>query len=148
MSWRTSNFLSAVVGGLVATVVSASLASATFNSTGAGGPMPVVTATLAAPTGLSASATCQVGLPTTVKVNLSWTATTSTFADGYEVKRSTSGGPFVSIGTVSGGTTTTYSDTTVTYSTSYSYVVTATKNNWRSSNSNTANATTKSSLCL
>jgi hypothetical protein len=148
MSRRTSNFLSAIVGALVATVVSASIASATFNSTATGGPMPIASATLAAPTGLTATPTCQVGVPTVVKVNLSWTATTSTFADGYEILRSTAGGPFLSIGTVSGRTNTTYTDTTVTYSTSYSYVVRATKNNWRSGDSNTANATTKSSLCL
>ena len=109
--------------------------------------MAVSTASLSAPTGLTASATCSL-IPSKVTVNLSWTATSSTFADGYEVFRSTSGGAYASVGTVTGRTTTAFTDNTVTFSTSYSYVVRASRNNWRSGDSNVASVTTKSSLCL
>ncbi|MGH3104948.1 MAG: hypothetical protein ACRDN6_12715 [Gaiellaceae bacterium] len=108
----------------------------------------VSSATLAAPTGLGAIPVC-VLVPSSIKVDLSWTATSSTFADGYEIFRSaTSGGPYSSIGTVSGRTTTTYADTTVTFSTTYHYVVQATRNAWRSVNSAQASVTTPNLLCL
>ena len=147
---RLRKSLAAVIGAGVLALAGATLASAMFTTTATGGPMPLTTATLAAPAGLAATARCTIGLPTTVAVDLSWTATSSTFADGYEILRSTTGagGPYVSLGTVSGRTTTTYTDSTVTFSTTYNYVVRAKKNNWRSGNSNVVSATTKNSLCL
>ncbi len=111
--------------------------------------MTVQSATLAAPTALTATATCTIGVPTaTVRVNLSWSASASSFADGYQILRSSGGGAFLEVGSVNGRTNTAFTDVTVTYSTTYSYVVRATKLNWRSGDSNTATATTKSALCL
>ena len=82
-------------------------------------------------------------------MNLSWTATTSTFADGYQVFRGTaSGGPYSSIGTVSGRTTVTYVDSTAAFSTTYYYVVQAKYNQWRSANSNQGSVTTPNAVCL
>gem|GEM_PF-4111656 len=91
------------------------------------------TATLSAPTALSAVAA-------TSQVDLSWTATVSAFATGYQVLRgSASGGPYSQIATVVGRTTTTYSDTTAT-GTVY-YVVRATYQSWTSADSGEATAT-------
>lgn len=79
----------------------------------------------------------------------SMTATSSLFADGYELFRSTTdGGPYSSIGNVSGRTNVTYTDTTVTFSTTYHYVVRATRNLWRSADSNQTSITTPTALCV
>lgn len=81
-------------------------------------------------------------------VNLTWTATTSAFADGYEIDRaSQSGGPYSPVGTVSGQSTTNYTDTTAGFSTTYYYVVRATKASWRSVDSGEASVTTLSTAC-
>ena len=54
------------------------------------------TATLQAPTGLSGAGGCTALLAP--KVTLNWTATSSTFADGYDVYRGTAnGGPYSNI---------------------------------------------------
>ena len=92
------------------------------------------TTTLAPPTALTATAGSG-------QVNLSWTATASTYATGYQVRRGTaSGGPYSQIATVGGRSTTTYSDTTATGT--VFYVVLATYQSWTSVNSNEATATT------
>jgi hypothetical protein len=75
-------------------------------------------------------------------------ATPSTFTDGYEVFRSTTdGGPYASVGTVSGRATTTCTDTTATSLTTYYFVVQSTKHLWRSVDSAQAAATVPLSLC-
>src|SRR5207302_4254587 len=119
-----------LVGAMVAAALvaaSSALAWAAFNSS-ASASASYATATLAAPTGLTAS-----NGPCTATVNasvtLNWTATTSTWADGYEVLRSLlSGGPYSSVATVSGVSTTTYTDARLLFLTPYYYVVKATKN--------------------
>lgn len=123
-------------------------ASAGFDSAPSAPSMSVSTATLAAPASLTASnGTCQPLVSTAV--NLSWTATSSTFADGYEIFRSLiSGSAYTSIATVSGHGTTTYTDPSPLFATTYYYVVQATKSNWRSPNSNEAAVTTPSTLCV
>ena len=84
-----------------------------------------------------------------VEVTVTWTATSSTFADGYEVFRSsTSGGPYSLVGTVSGRTTTSFTDTGVTFLTTYHYVVRATRNLWRSIDSAQASFTTPTPVCV
>lgn len=137
------------LGLLVTVLVSAQMAGTAFGTwaASAANSMSISTATLAAPTGLTAvNGECVV--LNHVYVNLLWTATSSAFADGYEIFRSTTnGGPYSSIATVNGRTTVTYTDTTTAFSTTYYYVVKATKNNWRSANSNQASVTTKSNLC-
>jgi hypothetical protein len=108
----------------------------------------VSTGTLAAPTGLAAvKGACTI--LTSNSVNLSWTATSSTWADGYIVFRSTtSGSGYAAIATVSGRSTTAYVDASPAFSTTYFYVVQATRNLWRSPNSNQASVTTPTVLCV
>lgn len=82
------------------------------------------------------------------KTVLSWTASTSSWASGYEIARSTvSGGPYTVIATVTGVATTTYTDSPPAFSTTYYYAVRATKHAWRSIDA-TASRRTKSSLCI
>jgi endoglucanase len=131
-------------------VVAASLAvpvSASWQSAAAGSQQ-LSTATLAPPTGTAAArGDCVPVL--TIEVDVTWTATASTFADGYRVFRSaTSGGPYTLVGTVSGRATTSFTDADVTFLTTYHYVVQATRNLWRSANSTQASFTTPTPACL
>lgn len=99
------------------------------------------TATLQPPTQLSASASCDGA--NTAKIALNWTATSSTFADGYDIYRSSAdGGPHTKIDHATGRTTTTHTNLGLTTSTVYFYVVQSTASNWTSINSNQAQATT------
>lgn len=106
------------------------------------------TATLAPAANPSATAgTCvlAVGDATT----LTWTATPSTWADGYEIARSLlSGGPYTVIATVSGRTTVSYTDSGLLFSTTYHYVVRATKGAWRSVDTAQSSRTTRSAVCV
>lgn len=124
------------------------LAFASFSSAPSAPAMTIASATIASPTSLTATnGTCTV--LTSTNVNLAWTATSSTFADGYEIFRSlTNGGPYVSIGTVADQGTASYVDATPLFSTTYYYVVKAKKNVWRSVTSNQASVTTPSILCV
>ena len=132
----------------VAVLASVTPAWGSFSSSTSPVGHTVASATLAAPTGLGAvNGTCVV--LTSTSVNLSWTATSSAFADGYQIFRSTtSGSGYASLGTVSGRTTTTFVDTTPAFLTTYFYVVQATKNAWRSPNSGQASVTTPTPLCV
>ncbi len=104
------------------------------------------TATLQPPTDLSATASCAGALQ--AKITLSWTATTSTFADGYDVYRSTTdGGPYTLIDHVDGLTTTETVDNGLSTGTTYHYVLQSTAQGWVSVNSTQASATTPV-LCL
>src|ERR1700730_3321325 len=93
-------------------------------STATGGPLAVTLASLALPTNLTAQQTnCKNNKP--VQITISWKTTTSAFATGYTIQRSTtSGGPYTTIGTTPIGTTTyADNDATLAYTTSYYYVV-------------------------
>ncbi len=140
--------LTATAAALATAGLLANYAFATFTPTAASASQSITTATLAAPTGLSAArGTCVI--LTSTQVNLNWTATPSTSADGYEILRSTTnGGPYTSIATVNGRTTTTYIDATVTFSTTYYYVIKAKRNLWRSATSNQASITTQTLVCV
>jgi hypothetical protein len=93
----------------------------------------IATANLVAPTGLTAAC---VFLSSNVTLN--WTATSSTAATGYDVRRATTnGGPYTSIGTTNSRTTTTFTDTIAILKTQY-YVIQATRDAWTSPNSNQA----------
>jgi hypothetical protein len=107
------------------------LAWAGFDSSASAGGANVTSASLAAASGLSGTCAHAVAL-------LSWTATASTFADGYEILRgTTSGGPYTHVANVTGQATVTYSDSSLKKGTYY-YVVRATKQLWRSTDSNQA----------
>ena len=108
--------------------VSGSVTLASFN-----GPKheaeSISTASLAAPTGLTAA--CLI-----LNIKLTWTASSSTFTTGYDVYRgAASGGPYSKIGSVVAPTVT-YTDTTNTHLAIVYYVIQATKGNWTSANSN------------
>ena len=129
--------LGALLVGIVALstgVLSNSPATqATLIDMAAVGGNNITTATLAAPTNLFAAAGSNT-------INLTWTATTSPSATGYQILRATSsGGPYTLISTVTGGATTSVSDSTAS-GTVY-YVLRSIVQNWTSTTSNEATAT-------
>jgi hypothetical protein len=92
----------------------------------------IATDTLNPPTGLAATGGASA--------SLTWTATTDTYATGYEVRRGTvSGGPYALITTVTPRTTVAATDGPGTSGT-YFYVLRSVFQNWRSVNSNEATA--------
>jgi hypothetical protein len=101
-----------------AALVSAAAAYAAFTS-GASAAQPVSTNTLQPPTSLQATvaASCK-------KVTLTWTGTASAFATGYTVQRNGT-----TLTTVPMGTTT-YADSTAAKTTSYTYTVLTTFQQW------------------
>lgn len=139
----------AAVVGLVMAVVFATavpLAGAQLADSNSDGHT-VSTGSLEPPTNPgTAPGTCIAAVGDAIVV--SWTTTTSTWADGYEILRSiTSGGPYSVVGTVAGQTTDTYTDSPLAFDTTYYYVVRATKNNWRSAATIEASRTTRSTQC-
>ena len=139
-----------VIGALIALlsffVATSSTSSALFTDAPGVGSNAFSTATLQAPSGLSATAGCQFLAP---RITLNWTATSSTFADGYDVYRgTTSGGPYGSIAHVNGRTTTNYVDSSgLSLNTTYYYVIRSTAYVWSSAASNQASAKTPL-ICL
>jgi hypothetical protein len=132
----------------VAVAASVERASASLSMTTTPVAATYATGTLAAPTGAAAArGTCTILSSSTVVVT--WVQTTSTFADGYEILRSTTNGSgYASLETVAGRTTTTFTDTTVGFSTTYYYVIRSKRNNWRSPDSNQASVTTPTVACI
>jgi endo-1,4-beta-xylanase len=104
-------------------------------------PKPAYTAMLSAlgggGTGPPPAPTGVVATAGNAQVQLSWNA--STGATGYNVKRATtSGGPYTTVGAVTG---TAFTNTALTNGTTYFYVVSATNSNGESANSSQASAT-------
>jgi hypothetical protein len=120
----------------------------TFTDTTVPAGANVSTGILMPPTGNAAvRGTCTI--LSSSAVNLSWTRSVSTFADGYVVLRSTtSGSGYTQIASVPGANTTTFVDTPLPFLTTYHYVVQTTRNLWRSGNSNQASVTTPTPLCI
>jgi hypothetical protein len=88
----------AVIAAVLGSGVSAAMATFTKSVSASGS---FSTAALVAPTGLTVSA----------PADLSWSASTSSWADGTQVLRSsTTGGPYTVVGSISGLSTTTYAD--------------------------------------
>lgn len=108
----------------------------------------VSTGTLQPPTDPSTAAgPCTAGISASIVV--SWTATPSTWADGYEILGSlVSGGPYTTVGTVSGVSTTSYTVTGLAFATTFHYVVKATKEHWRSVATSQVSRATPNPLCL
>ena len=132
---------------VTALLVTASVALAQFSDTGSAA-QAIATSQLQPPANpATAHGPCTNGV--TASIVVSWTATTSTWADGYEVLGSlVPGGPYTSVGTVSGVNTTSYTVTGLAFATTYYYVVKATKGNWRSPATSQVSRTTLSPLCL
>ena len=93
--------------------------------------------TLAPPTGLAATGGSGV--------SLTWTPTVDTYATGYDVRRGTvSGGPYVSVGTVTPGSASSTTDAPGTGT--YFYVLRATYQSWASADTSQVSATVASSI--
>jgi hypothetical protein len=133
---------------VIAMLASAQVALAVFTHTATGGPLTVATSTLAPAKGVTAA---QINCRTnkTPEIEVSWTATSSTYATSYTVERATaSAGPYTSLGSVAIGKTS-YTDksASLTYSTTYYYRVAAVYASWTAT-STTASVKTLNSLCL
>ena len=102
-------------------------ALATFRDVTDQPSLSVSTASVAAPADLAAASGCVLLVPT---VDLSWRASTSDFVSGYRVYRRPVGGMFELVGSVTGRTTTSYTDATAVAGDSYSYVVDAVYESW------------------
>jgi hypothetical protein len=145
-----SAILGVVLPLLVMWAVASPAALASFNQT-VSASATYTSNTLAPPSAPSlAAGSCGLALlGGHDSIVVSWTATASAWADGYEVRRSlTTGGPYTVVGTTSGVGTVTYTDGSVAFSTTYFYVVRATKVNWRSPNTAEVSRATRSGLCL
>ena len=123
----------------IAMLASAQAALAVFTRTATGGPLTLVTATLAPAKDLTAT---QVNCRTNKnpEIEVSWIATTSTYASTYTVERATlSAGPYQAVGSVSSSET---SDTdksgSLASSTTYYYRVSASYRSWSATSTTTA----------
>ena len=132
----------------VAMLATAQVALAVFTHTATGGPLTLVTATLSPATGVTAT---QISCRTnkTPEIEVSWTATSSTYASSYEVERAmASAGPYTSLASVAIGKTS-YTDKSASlgYSTTYYYRVVTVYASW-SAVSTVASVKTLDQLCL
>lgn len=116
-------------------------------SDGAAASGSISSATLAAPTSPATAAGQCVPLSAD-RIVVSWSASSSAWATGYEIARSaTSGGPFSAVGTVNAPAVS-YSDGPLAFSTTYYYVVRATKDSWRSADTVEVTKATRTPLCV
>ena len=131
-----------------AALAGAQVALAVFTHAAAGGPLTVATSTLSAPTGASAA---QVSCRTNKnpEIEVSWSATSSSYATSYEVERATaSSGPYTAVSSVPIAETS-YTDKSgsLGYSTTYYYRVSSVFHSW-STSSTSASVKTLSKFCL
>lgn len=135
-----------VAAGVTAVLATSSVAFAAFTS--------AQTATTTLGTGVLAPPTNPAAAPgpctaLSASITVSWTATTSTWADGYEILGSlVATGPFTPVATVDGVATTSHTVGGLLFATTYHYVVKARKANWRSAPTGVVSHTTLSALCL
>lgn len=105
------------------------------------------TGTLGAPTSpATATGSCIVLVADSIVVT--WTATASLKADGYEILRAVGTGPYISHAFVSGQSTVSFTDSLLAFSTTYHYVVQAKKEHWRSAGTAPVSRNTRSTLCV
>ncbi len=123
-----SGALTLMLGAVGAFALAPQSALGLFTATRSVPTNTISTSSVLAPTGLAASGSGS-------SVTLTWTATASTFAAGYDVLRSTtSGGPYTPIAQVTPRTTVTFADSTVTTGVTYYYVLRAYYQSWTSAN--------------
>ena len=129
-------------------LASAQLALATFSKAVAGGPLTVITATLAPAGSLTSTQTnCRTNKSPEIYVN--WNATSSSYVTSYAVERATaSAGPYTSVSTVPAAETD-YTDSSgsLGYSTTYYYRVKAVYRSW-SATSTVASVKTLNKNCV
>ncbi len=131
----------------IAALVCSPLALAVFNKSTTGGPLTVASSTLAAPTQLTAvQVACHAGK--SIEISLAWTATSSSYATGYVVERSTgSNGSYTVITTVPiSKTSYTDNESSLAPSTVYYYRVSAAYHSWIAT-STAASLKTSSKSC-
>jgi hypothetical protein len=134
---------------LLAAVLLAStqVALAVFSKTATGGPLTVTASTLAAPgTPTVTQANCHNNK--TPEIEVSWSATSSSYASTYTVERATSStGPYTSVSGVPIGETT-YTDkgASLAFSTTYYYRVSAVYRSWTAT-STVSSLKTSSKYC-
>ncbi len=131
-----------------ATLAGAHVALAVFNDPAAGGPLTLITATLAPSKGVTA-AQVNCRLDKSPEVEVAWTATTSTYATSYTLERATaSAGPYTSVASVAIGKTA-YIDKSnaLESSSTYYYRVAAVYRSW-STSSSSISVKTLSKFCL
>lgn len=130
------------LGGCALVAVAAPVSAAWLNSATASSTWS--TTSLAAPTGLTATQSC---LLTVRSITLEWTPSASDYATGYTVYRKTGGGSFSLVATLAGRTTSSWVDTPLASSTTYTYDVRTTYQSWTAP-SGEASATTQGAICL
>ena len=139
--------LAAVAAVVVTVVAPVALAGwSTSVSPTAPGGLTLSTATLADPTSLAAAsnkAVCTNNNAASLRIDLTWVATTSPRATGYVILRNGT-----QVGTVTGASSTSWSDTTgqLAFSTTYTYVVESAVQGWTSGGAS-ATITTLSRNC-
>jgi hypothetical protein len=143
--------ISAVILALLVTaamLASAQVALAVFAHTATGGPLTIASSTLSPATGVNASqVNCRIDK--TPEIEVTWSATSSTYASTYTVERATaSAGPYTTLASVAISKTS-YTDKSglLQYSTTYYYRVTTVYDSW-SATSTVASVKTLSALCL
>ena len=123
--------------GLTTALARFDVSGAIFTDPEANGSNIFSTDALQPPTGLGAAAGVNPG-----EIDLTWTASASAYAAGYNVYRSTTQGCCYGFVTaVLGQGTTSFTDSGLTSSTTYYYVLQTYYQNWTSANSNEASAT-------
>jgi hypothetical protein len=81
-------------------------------------------------------------------VSLQWTPNPSPLTSGYAILRATAAsGPYATVGSVSGGSTSTFNDPTISVAASYYYEIQATHALWRSAASTPAHVVTVLGRC-
>lgn len=106
-------------------LTTAATAYATFTNA-ASASQPVATDTLQPPTGVTAALTSQCNRNKTQQVTINWTASGSAFATGYTVQRNG-----MTVATVA-STASSYVDVNVPHTTTNTYTVLATYQQWSS----------------
>ncbi len=128
---RHQTLAAALLGAVVALLVLAGAASALFSAKATGGPAQIATATMLPP---SLTSVTQVSCRTnkTPNIEVSWSASGSSYTSGYSVERATaSAGPYTVIASLSSGESS-YLDSSASlgYSTTYYYRVSASLHSW------------------
>lgn len=127
---NSRRLITSVAAALLVLLCGAPAAGALFTAGETAGPATVATASLGAPTGLTAKqAACTSG--SAVDVELAWKAPAGSIKPAYSVERSTSStGRYVQVGTTASGTVTFKDSTGLAGSTTYYYRVSSVYQSW------------------
>lgn len=125
---------------LAVALLCAPVALAAFTHTASGGPLTMVSGTLSPASGVSAAqAKCHTNH--TPEIEISWSATSSSYATSYTVERATaSAGPYTALTSIALGGATSYTDTSgsLGYSTTYYYRVAVVFHSWSATSATTS----------